>query len=763
MVKMIKILSNEELKTKNLKQLETYIKQLEKAGYSVDHAAMSKEDPESYMRKKIRHALNESPSKSKRKTKSAKRNSVKRKTKSAKRNSVKRKTKSAKRNSVKRKTKSVRKSRKVKSRKVKSRKVSSRTASSKRKVLTAQSRREELNKYPVKSSKGDLDLTTIAKKLNIKNLTKMNKEKIINAILEKEEPQEVVTVKKVSPKVSKRKPSELFSEEEPEEEEEEEPEEEEEEEEEPEEEEEEEEPEEEEEEEEEEPEEEEEEEEEEPEEKQKKVIYFTPKKSCKAELLKKNLADIIKILKKNGYDVASDVTKEEAADLMCEKYKIKCSDKNGYDCPNGKVCNVSTSPGICVNVNEVNPQIARLKYNGKEIIGSLEAIKQLQTKLALENPKYEKPAEKIQGHRRTGGEESHKQLLTKLEKIKKIKEILEKRGIVSRDKQLTEKQQTIAVQQLEKHNKTCDEDNDYNCGDGLVCDLATKPGICVEENKGITVKPSVYDYNGNKIVGSKNTIENMKNKLSEKCGDYNKSELLKTKIADLRKMLNEKGISNANVKKREDLVELYCKKSVSPSPRSAKHKKLLADAVKLSGKKAEDLKNKSDVELGRIIQKEKISEVIRDSSLSQREISERTKTIKLKTPKNKGEYVEALASALSQSPAKLNKFTLNELKEKYKVLQKMPEEEHQDDELFEEEEEEEPQHDELFEEEEEEEPEEEDEEEISVQQEKRPQIDVNSEQVENVLKEISGGKKTNIEELSQVQNAVLKCLGLVSA
>jgi hypothetical protein len=93
------------------------------------------------------------------------------------------------------------------------------------------------------------------------------------------------------------------------------------------------------------------------------------------------MKDLKQMLIDKGIDPTNVSNKEEMAELVCQrsKYKETCDDENG--CSDGKVCNISTNPGICVDMKSSKKALVTFDYKGKKIVGNKVAMDILRKKL----------------------------------------------------------------------------------------------------------------------------------------------------------------------------------------------------------------------------------------------------------------------------------------------------------------------------------------------------------------------------------------------
>ena len=104
------------------------------------------------------------------------------------------------------------------------------------------------------------------------------------------------------------------------------------------------------------------------------------------DLLEMDLKQLQELLKEKGIDASKVNSKEKAVDLICqyEKHKRTCDEQNQYDCGDD-LCNVTTSPGICVDRGQAVEEPKWITYKGHQIVGSKDAIEALQQRLGLVN------------------------------------------------------------------------------------------------------------------------------------------------------------------------------------------------------------------------------------------------------------------------------------------------------------------------------------------------------------------------------------------
>ena len=246
------------------------------------------------------------------------------------------------------------------------------------------------------------------------------------------------------------------------------------------------------------------------------------------KLLKQSLGDLKKMLESNGIRDASEVrTKERAASLLCEAEKGKiCSED--YACGKGRVCDITTKPGVCVKQQpDDESKMDVFNYLGRTIIGSKSAISKLQKQLEASKPASKpapkpvpKPVPKPESEEESEAPApakpskpvkpsnlTYEELLNK--RLEELKEILESKGVQNTSKVKSTEHAAFLADQVSKGG-VCAEDN--KCGKGLICDVTTKPGVCVDKK---TIGDNYVDpisVNGVKVVGTSRALSKLQKK-----------------------------------------------------------------------------------------------------------------------------------------------------------------------------------------------------------------------------------------------------------
>lgn len=322
------------------------------------------------------------------------------------------------------------------------------------------------------------------------------------------------------------------------------------------------------------------------------------------DLMSKKLGDLQTILAKKGVEDSSLISsKKDAVDLVCQIGKNKEFCDSDFACSDDKVCNVSTSPGICVDPDFVKKSASVLEYKGKQIIGSAEAIKNLKKKLGIK--------------------------------------------------------------------EKCNEDNDFYCSSGKVCDIESNK--CIKEDK-VDSSYKTFDYNGVKIVGSKDAIKLFKQKVQDP--DFNKARKKLVKKAMKISSQDSSNFAGMTKEKLEKFIEGY--------------------AIQEKEKEEPEIEDEEVVEeVEEIIPKKKKKKIIEEEEDSENSAPESDEEVVNPKKKKKAESVD------------------------------------------------------------------DSEDEESVKKERARQEKINIKDVQEALVEVVSGKKKQIEQFSEVQEMVLKCLGLV--
>ena len=244
------------------------------------------------------------------------------------------------------------------------------------------------------------------------------------------------------------------------------------------------------------------------------------------KLLKQSLGDLKKMLESNGIRDASEVrTKEHAASLICDAEKGKiCSED--YSCGKGRVCDITTKPGVCVKQPDEESKMDVFNYLGRTIIGSKSAISKLQKQLEASKPASPKPSKpepkpskpepkpesdepesEAPPPKQPASNLTYEELLNK--RLEELKAILESKGVQNTSKVNSKEHAAFLADQVSKGG-VCSEEN--KCGKGLICDVTTKPGVCVDKKIIADNYVEPISLNGVKVVGTPRVLSKLQKK-----------------------------------------------------------------------------------------------------------------------------------------------------------------------------------------------------------------------------------------------------------
>jgi len=375
------------------------------------------------------------------------------------------------------------------------------------------------------------------------------------------------------------------------------------------------------------------------------------------------------------------------------------------------------------------------------------------------------------------GKYTYNELLDK--RIDELQGILEKNGIADASGVKTVQQGADLVCQLSQNNEQCDASNDYECSDGLVCDINTKPGVCVD--KGVASNSVDWlEYNGKQIVGNKDAIKALRKELGVKkavvdLDDLEREDLVdravlisgrqpeefnKLSIQQLTDMIEGYGIEEKRLRHRikgehpelkssvktMSLQQLRNKASILRGAQSARNRSEMIETLAAwTGEDPEVFEGYTTEQLNQRMEAMKYYE------LKPNEVAERKSLIKQIIKKTGTDKKSAYAMYMNWPPQALRQ-RLESLE--YELGAEEADEEaevtREEDELVRAMEE--VKLDTIAEEDEQ-----------QVRQARKKQEKIKVEDIQKVLSDVMSGKKGQIEEFSQIQNTVLKCLGLVSA
>lgn len=174
-----------------------------------------------------------------------------------------------------------------------------------------------------------------------------------------------------------------------------------------------------------------------------------------------------------------------------------CGNKNDFACPPGKVC--SADARMCVSEKMGAKAEANTIFKGHKVVGSKAAIAKLKSVMA-----------------RKCGAESYDAIASK--SLEEIKKTLKAKGIDA--SKVTDKEWAIDLLcEYSTNKKTCDEKGKFACPDDMVCDISSKPGICVSQKMAEKLinadKAAHIRYKEHNIIGSETAIVALKKQLAK--------------------------------------------------------------------------------------------------------------------------------------------------------------------------------------------------------------------------------------------------------
>jgi len=349
------------------------------------------------------------------------------------------------------------------------------------------------------------------------------------------------------------------------------------------------------------------------------------------------------------------------------------------------------------------------------------------------------------------GDWSRDELLN--EKLSELQDIL-KSGGVKNPKSVTSKEEAIdLICHIANNGALCDDK--YGCPDDGVCDASKSVPICVDESK-VPADLQQFEYKGKKIAGNKKTLEQIKKELKIPSESPKKKKGILEAVVD--------ALTPEFVKK-SDLIKRI-RKATGRAKSELEH---------LSVNDLEEILEGLNVEVKKVVTK--VKPVVEKAKEKVKPVVEKVKTkVKEKVKKFKQELdpderhnmIKVIVEFTGQDPRSYDDFPDREIRERYESIL---EEYNYGGEIFgpeipkpkpkvpKVEKVKKPKTPSESEEETEEEKSSEDEAETA--KERSKQDSVSSEEIEKILLQVKSGKG-NIEEFTQVQNTVLKCLGLLS-
>ena len=525
------------------------------------------------------------------------------------------------------------------------------------------------------------------------------------------------------------------------------------------------------------------------------------------ELINKRMSELKKILEMKGIKDSSNLnTKEKAADLICQAKKGKlCSLENNFSCSKGRVCDMTTNPGICVDKGIASKEQDWIEYQGKQIIGNKNAISNLRKYLNL--PKFKAPdpfsaegfvrQKLIQKVVRITGKPKEYFKYMNNNQIEQMIEghlIEEKRNINRMINFISDEQQIdkeflsdLSVKELTRRASLIKAQSDEDIKGGNM----NREEMIEALSAWTSRNPSTFaQWSDNEL---NQRLEALRGWNDENPEYWISHKPFPASKVDKKQLISEicqwtgrnpafyKNWSYEELKERHEALREEFKATKSDK------KQLISEISQWTGRNPAFYKNWSYEELkqrhealrdsfvpSKVDKKQLISEISQWTGTNPAfyknwnydELKQRHEALReefFSSKVNKKQLVSEISQWTGKNPSFYKDWSYEELKQRHEALREeqwLKDSEPQDiNKKVEEKKEKTLQ--EMVEEEiplESSDEEEEDDKEIRKKQEK-----IKPEDIEKVLSEIKSGKKVNLQEFDEIQNSVLKCLGLLSA
>jgi hypothetical protein len=238
---------------------------------------------------------------------------------------------------------------------------------------------------------------------------------------------------------------------------------------------------------------------------------------------------------------------------------------------------------------------------------------------------------------------SYEQLLDK--RLEELKEILEEKGVIDNSKVVSKEKAADLIKQLDKRG-FCSDDN--TCKKGNVCDITTKPGICVKKSSVKEDEDSqFFEYNGRTIIGTKKAIDNFKKLMvppsDEDIDDPTERKKL-LKKASLISSRDRKLFENLSNQQIKELLEGY---GIEENPSAMK--KFIAKKTPLKKQQ---------------LSKMPIEELIKRANLINQQFLEDIEN----NLEDRDEMIEFISAWTNRPPSKYQKYETSALKQRLEEL-----------------------------------------------------------------------------------------------
>jgi hypothetical protein len=469
-------------------------------------------------------------------------------------------------------------------------------------------------------------------------------------------------------------------------------------------------------------------------------------------------------------------------------------DTENPDCGEDAVCDLSSKPGICLDKKSAVKDLNWIEYKGKQIVGSERAIDKLRKKLGVEKTNYnnefyedddlDKRRKLLTQLKEVSGRSKNKDFENlsnkQLKKILKIfnsekTELLTELSLAESNKSISElKQEALDMKRkyFEKENKKrgklVKKIKDFGGDeDGLeslsLSDLETR--VSESENK--------YNERRNKAMskirkagGDEDGLESLsladlETRLSSIKEDKNKRKAEKQRLISEIVSLGEDDEKSISELSLEDLQSKLS--SLTEKRDSKKKKKLIKKIRQISDIDKDSLSSLSNEELESKLSEEQskkgdlVNEIVKITGEPDENYDDKSynELLDIKKDLLRRKMAEALNSSKGKSLDYYLSLSDEKLKKKYDKLMKKSEKSTSEEE--EEEEEVKTKESKISSDEEEEE----EKEVIKIKKSDKGK-DIGSKDVEKLLSEVVSGKNGETGDFTDVQKAVLKCLGILN-
>lgn len=443
------------------------------------------------------------------------------------------------------------------------------------------------------------------------------------------------------------------------------------------------------------------------------------------ELLEKRIEELEEMLKGKGISKVKSKSKEESVDLLCalERGNQQCGSKNDYACPDGLVCDINTKPGVCVDNAVASHNVDWIEYKGKQIVGNKKAISKLRKKLGVSlyergSPVKSKVQKYIDEAVKLSGRNSSDFDNLSYEQLKKVV-----KGYRTRKQGM-----------LSKLGK---EDSDSTLSE-LSVEIETTKESKKEEERLRKEKEEKEERRRKKREEKERKEREEREERERREREERKERKRKEKAEKKSKKKSQKIIEQITEYTKEDpsVYENYSEEELRGFRANIRKRSMIDKIVAATGEKRskykklseEELKTKYDEVMSSPSEPSVPSETVEIPSEEVEDVVETTEEVevpKKKKDKKKEEEPLTIIEPTEEEMSDIRKkFEENKRKKKEKKEKTSDEDEEKSTTV--------------------------------------PEETISVKEVENILSDVVSGKQGGVGQFSEVQNAVLKCLGLVS-